>query len=173
MHEEEGYFSVNGNRVSPTVSGFLLMVPPATVYGEAIKTVPAAISGDFERFMKWADERRHAADPNQCGYAAGREAGCRLRRRGHRSGAAPSICSLMGERIKAVREMIVSKTSEQRKRALDKLLPMQRSDFEGIYEAMEGRPVTIRYLDPPLHEFLPTSSYDITQLAKDMHIDCG
>ena len=75
-----------------------------------------------------------------------------------------------GDRIKAVREMIVSKTSAQRRVALEKILPMQRSDFEGIYEAMQGLPVTIRYLDPPLHEFLPTNSYDITQLAKDMHI---
>mgnify|MGYP000758001802 CR=1 FL=1 len=75
-----------------------------------------------------------------------------------------------GDRIKAVREMIVSKTSAQRRVALEKILPMQRSDFEGIYEAMEGLPVTIRFLDPPLHEFLPTNSYDITQLAKDMHI---
>ena len=75
-----------------------------------------------------------------------------------------------GDRIKAVREMIVSNTVEQRKHALDKLLPMQRGDFEEIYEAMEGRPVTIRYLDPPLHEFLPKTSYDIAQLAKDMGI---
>ena len=76
-----------------------------------------------------------------------------------------------GDRIKAVREMIVSKTEAQRRVALDKILPMQRSDFEGIYEAMQGLPVTIRYLDPPLHEFLPTSSYDISQLAKDMNIE--
>ena len=65
--------------------------------------------------------------------------------------------------------MIVSKTVGQRRKALSKLLPMQRGDFEGIYEAMHGLPVTIRYLDPPLHEFLPTSSYDIAQLAKDMN----
>ena len=75
-----------------------------------------------------------------------------------------------GERIKAVREMIVSKTGAQRRVALNKLLPMQQGDFEGIYETMQGLPVTIRYLDPPLHEFLPTSSYDITQLASEMHI---
>ena len=67
--------------------------------------------------------------------------------------------------------MIVSKTEGQRRKALSKLLPMQRGDFEGIYETMHGLPVTIRYLDPPLHEFLPTSSYDIAQLAKDMNID--
>ena len=75
-----------------------------------------------------------------------------------------------GDRIKAVREMIVSKNEEQRRKALSKLLPMQRGDFEGIYEAMEGRPVTIRYLDPPLHEFLPTSAQDIEQLAQEMNI---
>ena len=120
--------------------------------------------------MKWADERRklqirtNADTPHDAkqALAFGAE-GIGLVRTEH--------MFFEGERIKAVREMIVSKTTEQRKRALDKLLPMQRSDFEGIYEAMEGRPVTIRYLDPPLHEFLPTSSYDITQLAKDMNIN--
>ena len=76
-----------------------------------------------------------------------------------------------GERIKAVREMIVSKTEAQRRTALDKILPMQQGDFEAIYETMKGLPVTIRYLDPPLHEFLPTSSYDISQLAADMKLD--
>ena len=75
------------------------------------------------------------------------------------------------DRIKAVREMIVSKTVEQRKVALAKLLPMQRSDFEGIYEAMQGFPVTIRYLDPPLHEFVPTNLGDIKSLAEDMNIE--
>jgi pyruvate,orthophosphate dikinase len=72
------------------------------------------------------------------------------------------------ERIPAVREMIVSKTTEQRKAALNKLLPMQRGDFEGIFKAMEGRPVTIRLLDPPLHEFLPNEDDDIAALAKEM-----
>jgi len=72
------------------------------------------------------------------------------------------------DRIPAVREMIVSKTTEQRKAALAKLLPMQRGDFEGIFKAMEGRPVTIRLLDPPLHEFLPTEDADIAALAKEM-----
>ena len=76
-----------------------------------------------------------------------------------------------GERIKAVREMIVSKTEEQRRAALAKLLPMQRGDFEAIYEALEGKPVTIRYLDPPLHEFLPTVEEDIIELANEMRMD--
>ena len=74
------------------------------------------------------------------------------------------------ERIPAVREMIVSETREQRERALGKLLPMQRSDFEGIFEALEGKPVTIRLLDPPLHEFVPTEEEDIRQLAANMNI---
>ena len=73
-----------------------------------------------------------------------------------------------GERIKAIREMICSKTVEQRKKALAKLLPMQRGDFEGIYEAMEGCPVTIRFLDPPLHEFVPHDEADIRALADEM-----
>ena len=75
------------------------------------------------------------------------------------------------ERIAAVREMIVAKTEEQRRKALDKILPMQKEDFIGIYEAMEGKAVTIRFLDPPLHEFLPTADEDIEALAKEMNID--
>jgi pyruvate,orthophosphate dikinase len=75
------------------------------------------------------------------------------------------------ERIKAIREMIVSDTVEQRKAALAKLLPMQRADFEGLYEAMQGYPVTIRYLDPPLHEFVPKEDAEVEALARDMHID--
>ena len=73
-----------------------------------------------------------------------------------------------GDRIAAIREMICSDTVEQREKALAKLLPMQQGDFEGIYEAMEGNPVTIRFLDPPLHEFVPTEEADIELLAKDM-----
>ena len=73
-------------------------------------------------------------------------------------------------RIPAMREMIVSKDVESRKRALNKLLPMQRGDFKGIYKAMGGRPVTIRFLDPPLHEFLPSEEEDIRALAKEMNL---
>ena len=74
------------------------------------------------------------------------------------------------DRIKAMREMIVSETSEQRERALAKLEPIQQADFEAIYEAMKGRPVTIRLLDPPLHEFVPTDPKDIEELAKEMNL---
>ena len=140
------------------------------IYGEAIKTVPASITGDFELLMSWADEfrilnvRANADTPKDAKQAIdfGAE-GIGLTRTEH--------MFFEGERIKAMREMIVARTEEQRRTALAKLLPMQRSDFEGIYEAMQGFPVTIRYLDPPLHEFLPTAEEDIVNLAKEMNIE--
>lgn len=168
MHDDEGYFEIDGVKYH---RGDWISLDGSTgnIYGSAIKTVPASISGDFERFMNWADERRtlkvrtNADTPHDAkqAYEFGAQ-GIGLVRTEH--------MFFEGDRIKAVREMIVSKTAAQRRVALEKILPMQRSDFEGIYEAMEGLPVTIRYLDPPLHEFLPTNSYDITQLAKNMHI---
>lgn len=168
MHDDEGYFEINGVKYH---RGDWISLDGSTgnIYGSAIKTVPASISGDFERFMNWADERRtlkvrtNADTPHDAKQAHEFGAqGIGLVRTEH--------MFFEGDRIRAVREMIVSKTAAQRRVALEKILPMQRSDFEGIYEAMQGLPVTIRYLDPPLHEFLPTNSYDITQLAKDMHI---
>lgn len=140
------------------------------IYGDAIKTVPASITGDFEQLMSWADEfrtlkvRANADTPKDAKQAIdfGAE-GIGLTRTEH--------MFFEGERIKAMREMIVSRTEEQRRAALAKLLPMQRSDFEGIYEAMQGFPVTIRYLDPPLHEFLPTAEEDIVNLAKEMNLE--
>ena len=140
------------------------------IYGEAVKTVPASITGDFETLMAWADEfrtlkvRTNADTPKDAQQAVefGAE-GIGLTRTEH--------MFFEGDRIKAMREMIVSKNEEQRRAALAKLLPMQRSDFEGIYMAMQYRPVTIRYLDPPLHEFLPTHEEDIVDLAKEMKLD--
>ena len=137
------------------------------IYGEAIQTTDASISGEFARFMRWADAARrlkvrtNADNPHDAAVAVkfGAE-GIGLCRTEHMFFAA--------DRIPAVREMIVSTTEEARRKALDKLLPMQRGDFEGIYKAMEGRPVTIRFLDPPLHEFLPTADEDIRDLAKEM-----
>lgn len=139
------------------------------IYGEAIPTVPASITGDFRKLMGWADEirtlkiRTNADTPKDAkqAFEFGAE-GIGLVRTEH--------MFFEGERIKAMREMIVSKTVEQRSKALAKLLPMQRSDFEGIYEAMQGFPVTIRYLDPPLHEFLPTEEADIKAIADEMGI---
>ena len=137
------------------------------IYGEDIQTVPAEISGDFETLMTWADEvrvlgiRTNADTPKDAEQAVefGAE-GIGLVRTEH--------MFFEVDRIKAMREMIVSKTEEQRRVALDKLLPIQRKDFEGIYEVMGERPVTIRYLDPPLHEFLPTKEEDINELANEM-----
>ena len=139
------------------------------VYGEAIPTVPATISGNFERFMGWADEvrklqvRTNADTPRDAAQALAFGAqGIGLVRTAH--------MFFEKEKIKAIREMIVSETAEQRKAALAKVLPLQRTDFEGIYEAMQGNPVTIRYLDPPLHEFVPTGEAEIEALAKEMNI---
>lgn len=140
------------------------------IYGEAIATVPASISGDFNTIMGWADKfrtmkvRTNADTPQDAAQAISFGAeGIGLCRTEH--------MFFDSARIAAVREMIVSKTVEQRKHALAKLLPMQRGDFEGIYEAMQGYPVTIRFLDPPLHEFLPTDAEDIAELAKEMNME--
>jgi pyruvate,orthophosphate dikinase len=166
MHEDEGYFVVNGQRFN---RGDIISVDGSTgkVYGQAIKSVPAAITGNFERFMKWADERRtlqvrtNADTPRDAkqAYEFGAQ-GIGLTRTEH--------MFFEGDRIKAMREMIVSKTTEQRRAALAKIEPMQRQDFEGLYEAMQGQPVTIRYLDPPLHEFLPKTDEEVAELAKEM-----
>lgn len=140
------------------------------VYIGKIDTQEAELTGDFGRFMGWADEirqlhvRTNGDTPRDATQARkfGAE-GIGLCRTEH--------MFFEPERIKAVREMIVSETVEQRKAALAKILPMQRGDFEAIYKAMGGLPVTIRLLDPPLHEFLPQEEDDIKELANDMGID--
>ncbi|RHR06695.1 pyruvate, phosphate dikinase [Pseudoflavonifractor sp. AF19-9AC] len=137
------------------------------IYGEAIPTVDASISGEFGRIMAWADEfrdlkvRTNADNPRDTKQAVkfGAE-GIGLCRTEH--------MFFEGDRIRAIREMICSDTVEQREKALSKLEPMQQGDFEAMYEALEGRPMTVRFLDPPLHEFVPTEEADIEQLAKDM-----
>ena len=168
VNEEEKYFTVNGLKF--TENDYIsLDGSTGNVYGEEIRTVPAKIVGDFETFMSWADEfrklkvRTNADTPRDAkkAYEFGAE-GIGLVRTEH--------MFFDGDRIKAIREMIVSKTVEQREKALAKLLPMQRGDFEKIYEAMHGLPVTIRYLDPPLHEFLPTEEEDIIALANEMNM---
>ena len=137
------------------------------IYDGAMPTVDASVGGDFGRIMAWADKfrrlqvRTNADTPHDAAKA--RELGAQgigLCRTEH--------MFFESDRIAAIREMICSDTVEQREKALAKLLPMQQGDFEGIYEAMEGCPVTIRFLDPPLHEFVPTEEHDIELLAKDM-----
>ena len=168
MHEKEGYFVLGGQTIK---EGDYISMNGTTgnVYGQAIPTVEASIGGEFSRMMEWADKyrtlkvRTNADTPRDAKQAVvfGAE-GIGLCRTEH--------MFFEADRIQAMREMILSKTEEQRKVALDKLLPIQRGDFEGIYEAMEGKPVTIRFLDPPLHEFLPTAEEDIAALSKEMNI---
>ena len=135
------------------------------IYDGAIPTIDATVSGDFGRIMAWADKyrklavRTNADTPRDAKKA--RELGAEgigLCRTEH--------MFFEGNRIDAFREMICADTAEAREAALNKILPMQQGDFEQLYEAMEGNPVTIRFLDPPLHEFVPTSEEDITLLAK-------
>lgn len=139
------------------------------VYGQKVPTVAATISGDFEKFMNWCNEiktlkvRTNADTPKDArqGRAFGAE-GIGLCRTEH--------MFFETDRIKAMREMIVADNVDDRKKALAKLLPMQRSDFEGIFEAMDPYSVTIRYLDPPLHEFLPNDPADIQEIADELGI---
>ena len=137
------------------------------IYDGAIPTVDAVIGGEFGRVMGWADKyrrlqvRTNADTPHDAAQARKFGAqGIGLCRTEH--------MFFNEDRIPAIREMICSDTLEQREKALARLEPMQQSDFEGIYEAMEGCPVTIRFLDPPLHEFVPTEEADIAKLAQDM-----
>ena len=137
------------------------------VYGVQIPTEEPEISGDFETFMTWADEvrtlgvRTNADTPRDARQAMkfGAE-GIGLCRTEH--------MFFEEERIFAIRQMIVSDTEEQREKALEKLLPMQRGDFEELYKEMQGNPVTIRFLDPPLHEFVPHTDDEIRPLAEEL-----
>ena len=139
------------------------------VYAGQLPTVEPEVTGNFARIMEWADKyralqvRTNADTPHdaQQAYDFGAE-GIGLCRTEHMFFAE--------DRIMAMREMIVSKTAEERERALAKILPMQRGDFIGLYKAMKGKPVTIRFLDPPLHEFVPNKPEEIKALAKEMGI---
>lgn len=168
VSEEEKQFTVDGKTYK---EGDYISLDGSTgnVYGQPVKTVAPEMTGYFGEFMKWADEvrvlkvRTNADTPRDAEQAVGFGAeGIGLCRTEH--------MFFDEERISAVREMIVSENEEQRRKALEKLLPMQRADFIGIYNAMEDRPATIRFLDPPLHEFLPSEEEDIKELAEEMRI---
>lgn len=167
INEEEKYFlDKNGKKY---VEGEWISLDGSTgnVYGEQLPTTQPEMTGDFETLMKWADEirtlkvRTNADTPADAAQAMkfGAE-GIGLCRTEH--------MFFDADRIPAMREMIVARTEEQRRKALEKLLPMQRGDFEGLFKEMKGYPVTIRFLDPPLHEFLPQADADIADLAKEM-----
>ncbi|MFU0827166.1 MAG: Pyruvate, phosphate dikinase [Lachnoclostridium sp.] len=166
INEEEKYFTLNGHTVK---EGDYISLDGSTgnIYLGDIPTVEASISGNFERIMKWADEirtlqiRTNADTPADAANAVkfGAE-GIGLCRTEH--------MFFDADRIPKIRKMILSKTVEAREAALNELIPFQKGDFKALYEVMEGRPVTIRFLDPPLHEFVPTDDEDIAALAKDM-----
>lgn len=171
MHDEDKYFEISGKRIN---EGDYISLDGSTgkIYGEAVPTVEATISGEFDRFMKWADGRRtlkvrtNADTPKDAAQAVKFGAqGIGLCRTEH--------MFFEADRIKAIREMIVSKTVEGRKTALAKILPYQQSDFEEMYRVLEGRPMTIRFLDPPLHEFVPTKESDIVEIAGELNISVG
>ena len=166
MDEENKQFELAG-RVYHEGDWLSLDGSTGNIYGEAIPTVDASIGGEFGRIMAWADKyrqmkvRTNADNPRDAKQAMkfGAE-GIGLCRTEH--------MFFEEDRIPAIREMICSDTVEQREKALAKLEPMQQGDFEAMYEAMEGNPITIRFLDPPLHEFVPTEEADIKKLAADM-----
>ena len=169
VNEDEKYFTVGDKKF---VEGDVISLDGSTgnVYAGAVETQEAAMTGDFAKFMSWADEvrtlqvRTNADTPRDAKQAVefGAE-GIGLCRTEH--------MFFEETRIAAVREMIVSETVEQREKALAKLLPMQQGDFEELYRALNGFPVTIRFLDPPLHEFVPQEEDDIVALAKEMNLD--
>ena len=168
IDEENKCFTLGGKTIK---EGDYISLDGSTgnIYGEAVPTVEASISGNFGRFMAWADAARkltvrtNADNPRDAAQAVrfGAE-GIGLCRTEH--------MFFDGDRIKAMREMIVAKDTESRKKALAKLLPYQQGDFEAMYEVLEGRPMTVRYLDPPLHEFLPTKEEDIAEIAAELNI---
>ncbi len=166
MDEENRVFELAGKTFK---EGDFLSLDGSTgcIYDGIIPTVDASIGGEFGRVMSWCDKyrrlevRTNTDTPQDAAQAVKFGAkGIGLCRTEH--------MFFNADRIPAIREMICSDTVEEREKALAKLAPMQQGDFEAIYEAMEGYPVTIRFLDPPLHEFVPTNEDDIKLLASDM-----
>ena len=169
VNEHGKFFTINGQRYN---EGDYISIDGSTgyVYGEKIATTEAVVSGDFATLMSWADEirvlkvRTNADTPRDAHQARvfGAE-GIGLCRTEH--------MFFEASRIKAMREMIVAKNLKEREAALAKLLPMQREDFIKLYKEMEGYAVTVRYLDPPLHEFVPHTDAEIKELAKEMGLE--
>ena len=166
VHEEDKFIELGGYTIK---EGEYISLDASTgkIYLGDIPTVEASISGNFERIMNWADQfrrlkvRTNADTPEDAANAVRMGAeGIGLTRTEH--------MFFNPERIPKIRKMILSDTVEEREAALNELIPFQKGDFKGIYKAMEGRPVTIRFLDPPLHEFVPTTEEDIKELADEM-----
>ena len=168
ISEEEKYFELGGERI---VEGDYISLDGSTgkIYLGDIKTVEASVSGYFGRIMEWADEFRTLKVRTNADTPADTINAVKLGAEGI------GLCRtehmfFEPERIPKIRKMILSKTVEGREAALNELLEFQKADFKGMYEALEGKPMTVRYLDPPLHEFVPTDPEDIAALAKDMNL---
>ena len=164
MDEENKKFTLAGQTFT---EGSEISIDGTTgnIYAGIIPTVDASIAGEFGRVMAWADEFRRLKVRTNADTPADAKKARELGAEGI------GLCRTEHmffdpERIAAFREMICSDTEEEREVALDKILPYQQSDFKALYEALEGCPVTIRFLDPPLHEFVPTEDADIEKLAK-------
>ena len=171
VHEEEKYIELGGYKIK---EGEYISLDGSTgkIYLGDIPTVEASISGNFQRIMAWADAARrlkvrtNADTPEDAANAVRMGAeGIGLTRTEH--------MFFNPDRIPKIRRMILSDTVEEREAALNELIPFQKGDFKGIYKAMEGRPVTIRFLDPPLHEFVPTTEPEIAELAELMGISAA
>lgn len=168
MNEAKKEFKLAGKTYH---EGDIISIDGSTgnIYDGEIKTVDATIAGEFGRVMEWADKyrrlgvRTNADNPTDTKKAVelGAE-GIGLCRTEH--------MFFDEERIPAIRKMILSDTVEEREKALDALIPFQKGDFKAMYKELKGLPMTVRYLDPPLHEFLPTDEKDIKALAKDMGV---
>ncbi|WP_027430465.1 pyruvate, phosphate dikinase [Lachnospira multipara] len=164
MDEENKRFTLAGKEFT---EGDYISIDGSTgnIYDGVIKTVDAKIAGEFGRIMNWADKYRRLKVRTNADTPADAKKARELGAEGI------GLCRtehmfFEEDRIAAFREMIVSDSVEEREEALEKILPYQQQDFEGLFEALEGNPVTIRFLDPPLHEFVPTEEADIEKLAK-------
>ncbi len=171
INEAAKFFSLGGKTYH---EGDYISLDGSTgkIYDGDIRTQEASISGNFGRIMEWADSFRSLKVRTNADTPVDAENAIRLGAEGI------GLCRtehmfFEPDRIPKIRKMILSKTVEEREKALEELIPFQKGDFKGIYEVMEGRPVTIRFLDPPLHEFVPTEEKDIEELAKDMGLSAA
>ncbi len=166
IDEEAKHFELGGHKIQ---EGDYISLDGSTgnIYIGDIKTEEASVSGNFGRLMDWADKYRTMKVRTNADTPADTRNAVKLGAEGI------GLCRtehmfFEADRIPKIRKMILSDSVEAREEALSELIPFQKADFKGMYEAIEGRPMTVRYLDPPLHEFLPTDPEDIAELAKDM-----
>ncbi|MSS62532.1 pyruvate, phosphate dikinase [Velocimicrobium porci] len=166
INEEAKVFELGGETIH---EGDYISLDGSTgkIYLGDIKTVEASVSGNFGRIMAWADEFRTLSVRTNADTPADTENAVKLGAEGI------GLCRTEhmffdADRIPKIRKMILSDTVEAREAALNELIPFQKADFKAMYEVLEGKPMTVRYLDPPLHEFVPTDPEDIAELAKDM-----